>query len=225
MISSNDRSLSHDSSNLRFKSERQSVIDEPEVQEQLASQPRQWNFIIKAVKQQIEQWIHKYRRFVFDETAIEYNMSHGSVYNIVHGDLGYRKVCSKSIPSQLSDDHKCARQTICGENLNRYARKGYAFLYWIVTEDKFWVYYEPESKRQSMQSCWSSFGMLMALCHFHGKGQTVTSAWYSDMLINKLKLEMRSKCRRLLSKRNSEYTRPTQQITLKCEQFRSFLFI
>jgi hypothetical protein len=28
---------------------------------------------------------------------------------IVHDDLGYRKVCSRWVPTQLSDDHECAR--------------------------------------------------------------------------------------------------------------------
>jgi len=39
------------------------------------------------------------------------------------------------------------------------------------------------------------------LVHFQEKGQTVTSARYSDMLVNKLKPTIRSKRRGLLSKR------------------------
>jgi len=111
-------------------------------------------------------------------------MSHGCVYNIVHDDLGYRKVCSRWVPRQLSDDHKCAWQLICQEHLEHRARQGDAFLHWNVTGDTSWVYhYELESKRQSMQwkhllstaknnsrhrlllgkSWWPSFGMPMAL--------------------------------------------------------------
>jgi len=79
-------------------------------------------------------------------------MSHGSAYNIVHNDLGYRKVCSRWVPKQLSDDHKHARQTICQEHLDRHVREGDAFLHRTVTGDKSWVYhYEPESKGQSTQ--------------------------------------------------------------------------
>jgi hypothetical protein len=134
----------------------------------------------ETVKQQIEQRIHNYRRVIIDEIAIAFNISHGSVYNIVHNDLRYRKVCSRWVPRQLSYDHKCAWQTICQEHLDRHAREGDAFLHRIVTGDESWVYhYEPESKRQSMQwkhhlspanknsrhrlplgkSCWPSFGM------------------------------------------------------------------
>ena len=63
------------------------------------------------VKQQIEQRIRDYRRVTTDEIAVQFNMSHGSAYNIVHDDLGYRKVRSRWVPRQLSGDHKRARQT------------------------------------------------------------------------------------------------------------------
>jgi len=92
-----------------------------------------------------------------------------------------------------------------------------------VTGDKFWVYhYEPEGKRQSMQWKHPSFpadkkfktqvsvGKVMLtifwdvngpiLVHFQEKGKTVTSARYSDMLVNELKPAIRSKRRGLLSK-------------------------
>jgi hypothetical protein len=67
----------------------------------------------ETVKQQNEQRFRDYRRITIDEIAVEFNMSHGSAYIIVHDDLGYRKVCSRWVPRQLSDYHKRARQTIC----------------------------------------------------------------------------------------------------------------
>ena len=124
----------------------------------------------------------------------------------------------------MSDDHKLARQTICQEHLDHHAREGDAFLHQIVTGDKSWVYhYEPESKRQSMQwkhpsppankkfKTQASAGKIMLTIfwdvngpisvHFQEKGQTATSAQYSDMLVNELKPAIRSKCQGLLSKR------------------------
>jgi len=84
-----------------------------------------------------------------------------------------------------------------------------------VTGDESWAYhYEPETKRQSMQ--WkhpsslankkfkteASAGKIMLtifwevngpiLVHFQEKGQTVTSARYTDMLVNELKPAIRS---------------------------------
>jgi len=103
------------------------------------------------VKQQIEQRNRDYRRVTIDEIAVAFSMNHGCAYSIVHNDLGYRKVCSRRVPRQLSDDHKHARQTICQEHLDRHSREGDAFLHRNVTGDESWVYhYEPESKRQSM---------------------------------------------------------------------------
>ena len=103
------------------------------------------------LKQQIEQRIRDYRRVTIDEIAVAFNMNHGSGYDIVHNDLGYRKVCSRWVPRQLSNDHKHAQQTICQEHLDRHAHEGDAFLQRIVTGDESWVYhYEPQSKIQSM---------------------------------------------------------------------------
>jgi len=116
------------------------------------------------------------------------------------------------------------RQTICREHLDCHAREGDAFLHRIVTGDESWVYhYEPESKRQSLQwkhpsspvnkkfKTQASAGKVMLtifwdvngpiLVHFQEKGQPVTSARYSDMLVNELKPAIRSKRRGLLSKR------------------------
>jgi len=137
-------------------------------------------------------------------------MSHGCAYSIVYDDLGYRKVCSRWVPRHLSNNPKCAWQTICQEHLDRYVREGDAFLHRIVTRDKSWVYhYDPESERQSMQwkhmssptnkkfktraspgkvlltIFWAVSGPI--LIHFQEKGQTVTSARYGDMLVNELK--------------------------------------
>jgi len=92
----------------------------------------------ETVKQQIEQRIRDYRLVTVDEIDVEFNMSHGSAYHIVHDDLGYRKVCSRWVPRQLSDDHKQARQTICQEHLDRHARED-AFLHRIVTGNESWV--------------------------------------------------------------------------------------
>jgi hypothetical protein len=83
----------------------------------------------ETVKHQIEQRIHDYRRVTIDKIAVEFNMSHDSAFSIVHDDLGYRKVCSRWVPRQLSDDHKRAHQTICQEHLYYHAREGDAFLH------------------------------------------------------------------------------------------------
>ena len=126
----------------RFQNGRQNVSDEHR-------RGRPVSVATETVKQQIEQRIRDYSRVTTDEIAVAFNLSHGSVYNIVHNDLGYRKVCGRWVPRQLSDDHNHAWQTICQEHLDRHAREVDAFLHRIVTGDESWVYhYEPEGKRQ-----------------------------------------------------------------------------
>jgi len=201
----------------RFQNGRQNFSDEH-------WSGRQISVASETVKQQNKQWNRDYRRVTIDEIVIEFSMSHGSVYNIVHDDLENRKVCSRWVPRQLSNDHKHAGQTICQEHLDCHVCEGDAFPHRNVTGDESWVYhYEPEGKGQSMQwkhpsslankkfKTQSSAGKVMLtifwdvngpmLVHFQEKGQTVTSAWYSDMLVNKLKPAIRLRRRGLLSKR------------------------
>jgi len=68
----------------RFQNGRQNVSDEH-------WSGRPVSVATETVKQQIEQRIRDYRQVTIDETAKEFNMSHGSAYNIVHDDLRYRK--------------------------------------------------------------------------------------------------------------------------------------
>jgi hypothetical protein len=101
----------------RFQNGRQNVGDEH-------WSGRPVSVATETVKQQIEQQVCDYRRVTINEILIELNMSYGSVYIIVHDDLRYRKVCSRWVPRQLSDDHKRVRQTICWEHLDCHARAG-----------------------------------------------------------------------------------------------------
>ena len=106
----------------------------------------------ETVKQQIEQQICHYKQVTIDEIAVVLKRSHGSAYSIVHDDLGYRTVCRRWVPRNLSHDQKCVWQAICTEHLNRHACEDDDLLHQIVTGDESWVYhYEPDSKIQSMQ--------------------------------------------------------------------------
>ena len=71
-----------------FQNERQNVGDEHRI-------GRPVSVATGTVKQQIEQRIRDYWRLTIDEIAVEFNTSRGSAYNIVHNDLGYRRVCSR----------------------------------------------------------------------------------------------------------------------------------
>jgi hypothetical protein len=46
------------------------------------------------------------RRAIIDQLEIRFNLSRGTIWDIVHEGLGYRKVCFRSVPHQLTDECK-----------------------------------------------------------------------------------------------------------------------
>ena len=46
------------------------------------------------------------RRVLLKELEEQFNLSHGTILDIVHECLGYKKVCSRWVPQQLTGDHK-----------------------------------------------------------------------------------------------------------------------
>lgn len=174
--------------------------------------------------QQAQEMILTNRRVKIDEVACSLQISHGSAHEIIHDKLGFRKVCARWVPKDLTEMHKHNRVQICQRLLDRYNNEGEAFLERIVTGDETWVHhFEPESKRQSMEwkhprspvrkkfksqpsagklmltIFWDSKGPLLE--HYLEKGSTVTSARYSEMLTKDLKPSIRTKRRGLLSKK------------------------
>ena len=158
-----------------FKIERQNVSDEHQSGRPVS--------VATVKSEKMKQWILDYRRVTIDEIAVEFNMSHGSAYNIVHDDLRYRKVWSRWVPRHLSDDHKHA-QMICQEHLDRHADKEMLF------SNEMWQETSPgcnimnqrvrdnrcrgstrrlqpaKNSRHRLllgKSCWPSFWMSMAL--------------------------------------------------------------
>jgi len=83
--------------------------------------------------------------------AAHLDISYGSAYAILHDDLGYRKVCTRWVPKELTVVHK--RQ--CVEVVTQFVRRceeDPSILERIVTGDETWGhYYDPESKRQSIE--------------------------------------------------------------------------
>ena len=74
-----------------------------------------------------------------------------AVQNIIT-ELGYRKVCARWVPRQLTDELKQTLLNGCIQLLQRYQSEGNAFTESIITGDESRVHhYEPKTKRQSMQ--------------------------------------------------------------------------
>jgi hypothetical protein len=85
------------------------------------------------------------------QLEIRFNLSQDTIWEIIHECLGYRKVCSRWVSCQLTDEHK---KTHIGSSLmllQCHEEHGEAFLSRTVTGHETWVfYYTPESKAESM---------------------------------------------------------------------------
>ena len=153
------------------------------------------------------------RQLTIDEVANCLHISHGSAYEVIHNRLDFHKVCARWIPIQLTMLHKQMHLDICQQNLDRYDKEGDAFLDRIITGDETWVHhYESGYRRQIME--WKhpqspirkkfkgqpSAGKLMrtvfwdsqgpVLEHYQDKGTTINSAYYSEILTDRLKPEI-----------------------------------
>ena len=101
---------------------------------------------------QVNDEIKQNRRIKIDDIAKKYEISHGSVSEIIHNILKYHKVSSRWVPRQLTDVHKQNRVMVSQGHLSRYIKDKNIFLNSIITCDETWLHhFEPESKKQSME--------------------------------------------------------------------------
>lgn len=102
-------------------------------------------------REQVDGLIRGNRRITIAEVAEELQVSYGSAQAMLV-DMGYRKVCAKWVPKQLTPDLKNRRVEVCTELLEAYDTEGDGLFTNLVTGDETWAYlYDPESKRQSME--------------------------------------------------------------------------
>ncbi|PSN30866.1 hypothetical protein C0J52_26255 [Blattella germanica] len=76
------------------------------------------------------------RRVQLRALSQKFNISYGAVYDIVHGNLKFRKVSARWVPKNLTDDHKGHRMMASLDHLTRYTAQGHDFLEGIVTGDE-----------------------------------------------------------------------------------------
>jgi hypothetical protein len=85
------------------------------------------------------------------QLEIRFNLSRGTIWDIVHERLGYSKVCSRWVSCQLTDEHKKTHMGSFLMLLQCYEEHGEEFLSRTVTGDETWVFhYTPESKAESI---------------------------------------------------------------------------
>jgi len=89
-------------------------------------------------------------RYTLRELVSFTDLSVWRIHQIVHEELGMRKVCAGWIPRILTADHKQRRVDAAVDFLQQVQQKGDTFLHNIITADETRVYYfQPESKLQS----------------------------------------------------------------------------
>ena len=84
------------------------------------------------------------------ELTNDAGLAPSTVLNILKKWLGMRKITSRWVPYDLTENKKWLGYDEACTHLERYEHKGEAFLRWIITTNKIWARaYESQPKRQS----------------------------------------------------------------------------
>jgi len=90
------------------------------------------------------------RRWTIRELAFETGLSQTTVLRILKERLHMRKIASRWVPHSLNEIQKQQRYESARMHLERYKKKGDAFLHRTIALDEAWARaYESEMKRQS----------------------------------------------------------------------------
>lgn len=86
------------------------------------------------------------------ELAVEFQISVGSIEQIIHDHLGMSKVSVRWVPRNLSTQDRHQRTESCKELVALYNEDEARFISRLVTGDETWIHHwDPETKLESMQ--------------------------------------------------------------------------
>ncbi|CAN8016469.1 unnamed protein product [Ixodes persulcatus] len=156
------------------------------------------------------------------------DVSKTCIDKILTDHLGYAKVCARSVPKMLTENHKLQRVEAARECFQAYETNGEELLESIATGDETWVHYTtPETKQQSRQCKHPESpkprkfkqtlyaGMVMAsvfwerkglLYEFMPAGTTINADRYCETLTFAARFETRGEA---CSRRECVFTRTT----------------
>ncbi|XP_037800650.1 histone-lysine N-methyltransferase SETMAR-like [Penaeus monodon] len=104
----------------------------------------------------IRTFVDEDRRVSIETISEQFEVSVGTVHNIVHDELNMRKICAKFVPRVLSDEQK-ERHVSDSREMVELINSDPRVLMVLVTCDESWIYcYELKTKSQSFQ--WKHLG-------------------------------------------------------------------
>jgi len=102
----------------------------------------------------VQKLIEEDRHVTYQEIQTSLGIGMSQIQKILHDELWVRKLISRWVPHNLSEEQKAARVTWCRATLQRFRGGTSNAVYNIVSGDESWIYsYEPDSKTQS--TVWS----------------------------------------------------------------------
>ncbi|GBL94268.1 Histone-lysine N-methyltransferase SETMAR [Araneus ventricosus] len=127
-----------------FQDGRKSLVDEVLSGRPVSSSTR-------SIVDEIDNVMRENRRTMLNEIKERCNISYGSAWDIVHQKLACRKVCSRWVPKQFSEQHTGCKMACSLKHLQRYIEEGNELLASIVKRDETCaLHMTPESKTASL---------------------------------------------------------------------------
>ena len=103
--------------------------------------------------EKVRQMLAQDQRLTLRLIAQELGISKDRAHTIVRHDFGKRKICSRFMPQNLTDEQKAKLVETSGDFISMCCQDP-LLLEYIITGDETWCYqFDPESKWQSMAWC------------------------------------------------------------------------
>ncbi|XP_014486228.1 PREDICTED: uncharacterized protein LOC106750413 [Dinoponera quadriceps] len=160
------------------------------------------------------------RRTEVHKVSEDVGVSYGTALNILHDNLGMKKLSARWVPRLLTVDNKRMRLSVAKQCLELFKRNPQEFLRQVVTVHETWIHhYTPETKEQwtspgkralKKTKTVPSAGKVMAtvfwdtqgvtFIDYLEKGKTMTGQYYADLL-ERFDVELKKKRLHLAKKK------------------------
>ncbi|CAF3737820.1 unnamed protein product [Rotaria sp. Silwood1] len=125
----------------RFREEREDVSDD-------RRSGRPISVLTDENVERVRQVIKDDPHSTYDDITVETDLSRGTIERIIHDCLKMRKVTSRWVVHQPTDEQKQERFRICRQNLEKF-RNGTCRLCNIITGNETWIYHGQIDRKSS----------------------------------------------------------------------------